>query len=94
MSGQGQLGLGEAGETRTSRSMGTVTSTTECGTAGTLRVELVLVERDSGTPVEVVRITEGNRVTTVTIDALQPLLRALSKAHDCSERRRARRARP
>lgn len=71
---------------------GSVTSTTDCGCAGTLRVELVLVETPGRTDVELVKILEGNRATTVPMDALQPLLRALSKAFDCSERRKTRRA--
>lgn len=92
MSEQRHLQLEQPGDTRTTRSMGTVTSTTECGTAGSLRVELVLVERDGTRDVELVRIVEGGRVTAVPLDTLDLLLRALSRAKDSSERRRARRA--
>lgn len=87
-----QLTLGGDDRTSVTRSAGTVTSTTDCGVAGTIRVELVLVEPPGHTAVEVVRLLEGNRVTTVARDSLDDLLRALSKARDCSERRRARRA--
>lgn len=94
MSGQGQLGLGEPGEERVTRSYGAVTSTTDCGTAGALRVELVLVERHGQSDVEVVRLVEGNRVTTIPMDTLDALLRGLSRAKDSSERRKARRGKP
>lgn len=93
MSTQEQLGLGVPGEERVTRSYGAVTSTTDCGTAGALRVELVLVERHGQSDVEVVRLVEGGRVTTVPIDTLEGLLRALSRARDSSERRKARRGR-
>lgn len=80
--------------TTSTRSGGTVTSTTDCGVAGSLRVELVLVERPNQSDVEIVRMLEGNRTTIVTMDALRPFLLALSKAQDCSDRRKARRAKP
>lgn len=94
MSAQHQLPLVEPGSERVERSYGAVTSTTECGVAGALHVELVLVERHGQSDVEVVRLVEGGRVTTVPIDTLEGLLRALSRAKDSSERRKARRARP
>lgn len=92
MSEQRQLGLDAPTPAITRNHVaGSVTSTTDCGVAGAIRVELVLVERAPLTDVETVRLVDGNRVTVVPMDALKPLLTALPKAFDCSERRKARR---
>lgn len=75
------------------RQMGApVTSETECGTAGSIRVVLVLVENPDGTSVERLELREGNRAGVVAIENAGKLAAAVVKGIECSERRRARRA--
>lgn len=83
-----QLRLGGPGAISRAR----VQSSVDCGSAATLRVELHLDERPDGRDVETVRITEMGRVTVLPIDQLEQLLRALSRARDVSESRKARRS--
>lgn len=68
-----------------------VTSEVDCGSAGSTRAVLVLVERPDGTVVERLELRDQNRTKAYDLKEAGALAAALMKAISFSERRRTRR---